>query len=253
MPVVSIDLQELKIEVRGPLHIGTGLARGLTDRTVVRGRDGLVYLPGSALKGKVRAACEAIARQYQMGDCHAPHPQQMRADRGGVGQHRGCIICGMFGAPAQGASLRWHAAPLSQQAARSVLPFGGGYGPFGQTTTRTQVQLSRPRGLAAEERLFTSELAAEGLTFVARPALSGRMGLTRMSDTRGPDAYYELILLLAGIKMVNALGGGKSRGSGECLMELPDTIRLDGRPVEITPLFEYIADLEYYATEEEGQ
>lgn len=60
--IATIELTGLNVQLTGPMHIGTGFARGLIDRTVVRGRDGLVYIPGSTLKGKLRDACESLAR-----------------------------------------------------------------------------------------------------------------------------------------------------------------------------------------------
>jgi CRISPR/Cas system CMR subunit Cmr4 (Cas7 group RAMP superfamily) len=35
-----------------PFHCGTGLRSGLIDRTVVRDKDGYLYVPGSTITGK---------------------------------------------------------------------------------------------------------------------------------------------------------------------------------------------------------
>ncbi len=243
MPPSTVELPNLEVRIKGPLHIGTGFARGLVDRTVVRGRDGLVYVPASALKGKAREACESLARLSNLGECGAPHPQAMTKGR------EDCIVCRIFGAPAQPATLRWHSAPLTREWAKAFRPFpesrkSENRTAFGQVIAKTQVQLSRTRGLAAEARLYTSEFAAEGLTFVAQPALTGRLCLTPMSGASG--VYYELVLLLAGLKMVNALGGGLSRGAGECEIELPPTVRVDGKDVSVKEHLERVGELEYY-------
>jgi len=224
------------------LHIGTGFARGLVDRTVVRGRDGLVYVPGSALKGKARDACEALARLSNLGECDAPHPHAMA-------KHDACIVCHIFGAPAHPATLRWHSAPLSAEWTKALRSVPKSRAAFGQVGTKTQAQLSRTRGVAAEARLYTSEFATEGLTFVAQPALTGRLKLTPMSVADESDVYYELVLLLAGLKMVTTLGSGVSRGAGECEITLPEHIHVDGKPVPVKRYLKYAEGLEFYRTE----
>jgi len=248
MPLETIEIPRLTIQVRGPMHIGTGFARGLVNRTVVKGRDGLVYIPGSALKGKVRSACEALACLYKLGECNAPHPQQMAAD------HNKCLVCRIFGAPGRGSSLRWQAAHLTKDWVDALRPEPKKRSAWGQTTTRTQVQLSRTRGLAAEARLFTSEFTAEGLTFEAEPALTGRLWLTPLGAVEGSGAvYYELILLLAGLKLVGTLGGGSSRGAGECTITLPDTVTVGGQQIQVDHQLEHIGMLDLYPEETEVQ
>ena len=247
MPLATVELSELTVRLRGPLSIGTGFARGLVNRTVVRGADGLVYVPGSVLKGKVRSACEAMARRLRLAECHAPHPQRMLADR------ETCLICRIFGAPGQGSDLHWQSACLTKEW-QDALKLRGRVVP-GQTLSRTQVQLSRKRGLAAEAHLFTSEFAAEGLTFEAIPGFSGRLHLTSMSVAEGEPVYYELVLLLAGLKMVGALGGGTSRGAGACVLVLPDTVTVIRQPLKVAHQLEHIEYLEpeWYQEDREAQ
>jgi CRISPR/Cas system CSM-associated protein Csm3 (group 7 of RAMP superfamily) len=247
MPIATIELTDVTVHIIRPMHIGTGFARGLVNRTVVRSRDGLVYIPGSTLKGKVRDACEALARLYQVSDCQAPHPQRMASHR----EH--CMVCRVFGAPARPSTLRWHSARLTKDWINALRPDPGSRAVFGQTTTRTQVQLSRARGMAAEARLFTSEFAAEGSTFDAQPALTGRMQLTPMTVASEPDVYYELVLLLAGLKIVETLGGDQSRGAGRCEIKLPETIRVDRRDISIKRQQAHVEGLSLYWEEAEAQ
>jgi hypothetical protein len=137
--------------------------------------------------------------------------------------------------------LRWQSAHLTQDWVDALCPEPKRRGVVGQTVIRTQVQLSRTRGLAAEARLFSSEFAAEGLTFKAEPALTGRLWLTPVTVAEGPEpVYYELILLLAGLKLIGALGGGRSRGAGECQVSLPDTLMVGTQPVRIDRQLEYV-------------
>lgn len=245
MPPKEIHLDSLSIRLVSPMHIGTGTARGLVNRTIVRGRDGLAYVPGSTLKGKTRDACEALADLSGIG-CrgHAA---------GAVEERRKCIVCRVFGGPGRPSGLRWHSAQLSPEwiealGGRRERPFI-----YGQTTTRTQVQLSRVRGTAAEARLFTSELAASELTFHSRPALSGRCRLTPMEVVNDPDVYYELVLLCAGLKLLARLGGGKSRGAGECQIELPESIRVGRQEIPIERQLANVEGLALFADEVDAE
>lgn len=250
MPLATIELSELDVHVIGPMHIGTGFARGLVNRTVMRGRDGFVYIPGSTLKGKARDACEALARLNDLGDCGAPHPQRMAKHRNDK-----CLVCRIFGAPAQPSTLRWHSAQLAPNW-RAALQYNmnkESRSVFGQTTTRTQVQISRTRGLSAEAKLYTSEFAAPGLTFEATPALTGCLKLTTMNGIDEPEVYYELVLLLAGLKLIGALGGGQSRGAGKCEITLPQYIRINGREVSVDKQLVYVENLRLFWDEPEAQ
>jgi CRISPR/Cas system CSM-associated protein Csm3 (group 7 of RAMP superfamily) len=246
-PLSTIELTGLKVILKGPAHIGTGFARGLLNRTVVKGRDGLVYVPGSVLKGKARAACEALARLYQMSDCHAPHPQRM------VGDRQSCVVCSIFGAPGIGSQLQWHMARLTSDWVEALRPNTTERGVFGQTIARTQVQLSRKRGMALESRLYASEFAMEGLTFEAAPAVTGRLPLTRVTVEDVSDVYYELILFLAGLKMIVGFGGGVSRGAGECELTLPENIKVNGQIIPVARQLMYAYLLEFYKDELEAQ
>lgn len=250
MNLSTIELTGVRINLFEPLHIGTGYARGLINRTVVRGRDGLVYVPGSALKGKARDACAALAGLYFTEKCHAPHPQAMTYED----HHKTCVICRIFGAPGHSSSLRWHAAQLSRDWQEALQPTMKEHAVFGQTTTRTQVQLSRTRGMATEAHLFTSELAVEGLTFVAEPLLTGRLRLTASTLSTEPDVYYELILLLSGLKLIATLGGGASRGAGRCEVDLSAArLKVNGREISISTQLTHAEELQVWGDEVEAQ
>jgi CRISPR/Cas system CSM-associated protein Csm3 (group 7 of RAMP superfamily) len=216
------------------MYIGTGFSRGLVNRTVVRNRDGLVYVPGSALKGKVREACESLARLYEITDCRAPRPGSSPAHQAD------CLICRMFGAPAQPSRLRWRSAQLTQEWMNALKPANVGGTVYGQTLTRTQVQLSRRRGMAAEAHLYTSEYTLENLTFISSPAIEGYLALTPV--TGEPGLFYEVILLLCGLKMLATIGGSVSRGAGQCSVTLPEKIQIGEQEMEIE---HYLNNLEY--------
>ena len=253
----------LNITVKGPLHIGTGYDRGLVQRTVARERvviakrpgsfrDAIAhhtYIPGSSLKGKVRNACEDLVRHAGLESCGAPLPNLMC----GRDRESYCLVCRIFGSPGgnvpDGRELVWQDAHLSDASRRATSVDGR---PLLQTMQRTQVQLSRSRGMAAEDRLYTSEFTTPGLNFAGR--VSGWVEATRSSVECG---FYESNLLLAGLRMVEMLGGGRSRGAGRCRIELPTevTLLVEGqKEPEIYPVEELLSaaiSLGLY-TEEEG-
>jgi CRISPR/Cas system CSM-associated protein Csm3 (group 7 of RAMP superfamily) len=220
MARVTVDIP-LTIEVGGPLHIGAGHGRGLLNRTVVKTQTGQVYIPGSSLRGVLRDAAEQLARALELKVCGAPAPDNMCGKQGAL-----CLVCRLFGSPGRESHLIVDDALLRgdlQGALRSKK--GEAYVPFGQTTQRTQVQLSRLRGLAREGRLFSSEFATTGLIF--ETTIGGILDLTPIAPDQSEDIegqYLELILLLSAIKMVRHLGGGRRRGAGACRLILPEQI-----------------------------
>ncbi|RMD60552.1 hypothetical protein D6833_09515, partial [Candidatus Parcubacteria bacterium] len=191
-----IQIEPITIHMQGALHIGAGYGRGLIDRAVVRDGRGRVYIPGSSLKGKVREACERLAAAQGLRICRPPYPQGMCGKN-----QKPCIVCRIFGTPGgrhnESLGLHWDNAYLTEAwtEAAENLPL---------SYPRTQVGMSRRRGVAREGLLFTDEFATENLTF--QTCISGHLPLTAVLDE--PGRYYELILLLAGLKAVEALGGG---------------------------------------------
>lgn len=228
MTRIAVRIEPLLIEMDGPLALNTGFRRGLIHRTVERDADGLAYIPASSLKGRVRHACEQLARQTGLRICRAPHPNGMCSVH-----RRLCLVCRVFGSPGRGSELHWQDARLiqdyqkvfgSDQASREA-----------QFCVRTQVQLSRTLGTAVPEHLFTSEFAIENLRFTS--ALSGWLDVTPIA---GEDATggYELLLLLAGLRLVNTLGSGSSRGSGHCMIHLPEQVTVGDRSIKVAEVLE---------------
>lgn len=212
MPAAKIVIDPIITTLAGPLHVGAGHARGLIDRAVVRDGRGQVYIPGSSLKGRTREACERPARHYGLTVCEPPYAAGMCGTRGSQ-----CIVCRIFGTPGGHPDatfgLYWDNAHLTEQWGEAGAKLGLSYG-------RTQVSMSQRRGVGREGLLFTDEFAAEGLSFQTR--ISGHLNLTAVLGE--PGRYYELVLLLGGLALVETLGGSTSRGAGRCAIELPSEI-----------------------------
>jgi CRISPR/Cas system CSM-associated protein Csm3 (group 7 of RAMP superfamily) len=228
---------ETRITLMTSWHIGTGMAQGLIDRTTQRDPRGSVFIPASTIKGRLRNACEQVARLYSSPDnrlksCEPPNPQNMC--RGA----ECCIVCRIFGSAYQGERLYFENA--------SLLPdFQAVYAPANQTQPRTQIKLNRRRGIAEHGHLFTTEYAESRLVF--RSEINGNMSLTPLEGD--PTRAYELILLAAGLRLVKDLGGNKSAGFGACDLTFASDIKVGETSVVATDLFKVIDFLQFYGTE----
>lgn len=223
---VHLDVP-FSIVLEAPLHVGSGQGRGLVRRAFVRDGGGRPYIPGSSLKGRARSACEALVSELLPGVCGVPRVAQTREKPRHV--HERCIVCRTFGAiggnEPDGRGLRWEdaqafigvAALRADDSARAASAFRWA------VIERTQVQLSRARGIAAEERLFSAEVVASYVQFRGR--VTGWIDATPTGG--GPTQYYEVALLLAGLRLVDGIGGMRRRGAGACQIT-PDEIGVRG-------------------------
>ena len=227
--MAKIWINPITIKLEGTLHLGAGYRRGLIDNAIARDGNGRVYVPGSSFKGKVREACEWIASSQGLCICQAPNPNMMCGGSESHCKHQPCIICRVFGGPGghqqEILGLYWDNAYLPQlpdvektNRKRSLKK-----GQLKLSYPRTQVGMSRSRGVAYEGLLYTGEFTAEGLAF--QTCLSGYLELTPVLGEKG--RYYELILLVAGLRLVDSLGGNTSRGAGRCHINLPDYITVN--------------------------
>ncbi len=72
-----------------------------------------------------------------------------------------------------------------------------------------------------------------------------------------PPMHYEVMVLLGGLKLVDTLGGGSSRGLGRCRVDLPETFTLElaggeVRLVKKGTILENMEFLKLYAEEIKG-
>ena len=226
MPRVEVALS---VRVCGALSVG-GLARGetLADRHVVRDAWGRLLLPGSHVKGRLRHACEQVARALGQPVCRAPRAERMCPQAADVPSPP-CIVCTLFGSPAWRSPLRWRDLPCVDELGPSLLtPEMPAAGRTDGTATqapiflRPGVALNRRRGTAEEGRLFFLEtsppLPTSGLRFAGERAIVGQL-----SDS---DAVQ---WLLAACRLVASFGGGETRGLG--WSEVTAAARLDGAAV----------------------
>ena len=212
MPSIHIEIKPIKLASKGALAVGTGFRRGLIHRSVAQDSDGFAYIPASSFKGCVRRSCERLAKSLGLRVCNPPQPASMCS-----AAEPACLVCRVFGNPGQTGALHWRDARLLEtyQEAFEQNKAAQFYG-------RTQVQLSRALGVASPGKLFTSESTVEDLEF--ETAVTGRLLYTPIDDE--VPGGYEMLLLLAGLKLINTVGGGASRGAGWISCNLPATIKI---------------------------
>ncbi|HDQ73755.1 MAG TPA: hypothetical protein ENN19_16900 [Chloroflexi bacterium] len=236
MARVKIEIRPLTIQMDGPLVLGTGFRRGLIHRTVERDADGFACIPASSLKGRVRRACEQLAKDVGLRVCHAPRPSGMCS-----AHKQACLVCRVFGAPGRGSNLRWQDARLPEvyrSAFKAIRE--------AQFYARTQVQLSRALGTSAPERLFTSEFTVEDLHFAS--SITGWLEITPIAGDELTGGY-EILLLIAGLRLINTIGGAASRGAGWISLTLPEKVRIGDMEVHWKKILENVELLRWYQEE----
>jgi len=206
------------ISFSAPFHLGTGISAGMIDRTVIRDAQGYLYVPASTFKGVLREQCERLCRIYLPDapqQAISPHDAEaVLAEFNGIPT----IISRIFGSSLHPGELRFSDAKqrenYEQRNARELYIQA-------QTSVATQVRIDRLTRTAADEALYTSEFGVDYLTFTG--TIKGQLNCTPI-DALARTTYeqktvtpsYSLLLLLAGLMMIERLGGNKSTGKGEC-------------------------------------
>lgn len=232
-----------------PFHCGTGIREAPIDRTIVADNHGYLYVPATTFKGVLRDHCEQLARLYAESDTLAdsissPHYKQAALyDLGSTIT----MITRIFGSPIYPGTLYFDDARQDTQekerydsdssdGARRYLNI--------QKDVYTQVRLDRPTRTAVEGALYTSEFGARGLTF--HGSITGALTCFPIDagDTNKPT--YSLLLLLAGLRFIERLGGSKSSGKGKCECKII-AVTMNNSEVSWQPWFDDLAQLANYA------
>ena len=92
-----------------------------------------------------------------------------------------------------------------------------------QVDVSTQVRMNRPTRTAVAGALYTSEYGTHDLAF--QGVIQGWLECSAIdvrnnTALQGVSPSYSLLLLLAGLHMVDAIGGNKSSGKGRCACEI---------------------------------
>lgn len=217
-----------------PFHFGTGISTSGIDRTVIRDEGGYLYVPASTFKGVLREHCEQLCRFYLPDKpltISSPHDTYAAlASFGGMLSP----IDRIFGSHIYPGKLRFDDAEQTLKDLSIYEGRGGGIGEEGkfkgiQISISTQVRIDRLTRTAASEALYTSEFGIRDLTFAG--AINGWLECTSVEKlvvtgqnekTYAGTPTYSLLVLLAGLQLIERLGGNKSAGKGQCTCNITE-------------------------------
>lgn len=251
--LVQIDYE---LSFAAPFHLGTGISTNLLDRTVVRDADQYLYVPASTFKGVLREHCERLLRFYtptEPESVASPHDANaVLAELGGAST----LISRIFGSQIHPGGLRFDNARQEDTASRMYNKI--------QTSVLTQVRIDRVTRTAANEALYTSEFGAPFLTF--RGTIKGQLDCVPIDDlailvvddkeeVHIVTPTYSLLLLLAGLFMIERIGGNKSTGKGQCRCTIEQMLldRCKCTEEEWRPWIEHLHLVSNYAQAEKGR
>ena len=211
---------EVSVSLKSGLSMLTGYGvAGVLDDTVVRDDRSLPCLPGTSLRGVVRAACEEVTK---MAACQVPpyvgrnavdelavleNPEDPR-------NYHPVVL--LFGATYFPSLLEFSTAYL-QVPGESIEAVGRD---CIWSETRTAIGAL---GTAKENALFSREAVSAGLGSVAEQGFL--FTITRRYESAIDETLWNKLvgLLFCGILFADRLGSGKSRGKGAVRMAPPET------------------------------
>lgn len=277
-----------KLTFTTPFHCGTGLRVSLIDRTIVRDKDGYLYVPGSTIKGVMREYCEQLSHLYE-DDIDSIYELINKPDKTEkeLAKLRGQIRESIASPHDTGIAL-W---ALTQPLSMTTRIFGARHYPGHlffedarqtddskkeydsketnpgtedddskgkykslQTDLYTQARLDRPTHTAVAGALYTSEFGVKDFTFEG--CINGWLQCNKIepliANSEGPT--YSLLLLLAGLHMIDRLGGNKSAGKGKCRCEVGKVTinRTKYEEEQWQTWFDHLDQLANYADVEQG-
>jgi len=216
---------EYNLTFATPFHCGTGIREGMIDRTVVRDDEGYLYVPGSTIKGVLRERCEQLARLYEQQDIASPHDP--KAALHGLGTRKPSMVTRIFGSQNLPGTLYLDDARQDERDLRQYdsqeLHRGKGKYKGLQVNVSTQVRLDRPTRTAVPGALYISEFGASDILFrgtilgwLECTAIDSKTTQAETGQSSGVTPTYSLLLLLAGLQMIEWIGGNRSTGKGHC-------------------------------------
>ncbi len=213
------------IRFQSPFHMGSGHGRaGLVDRAPLFDGQDVLYLPGSAIKGKIKHAVHRVAAtlgRAHVTDCLdftslCPSSSDFRFCRGAP-----CAFCRLFGSPVHPGLYIYEDGKLDGDEAvvNMVQNSGPRFKRAVQMEKRTRVSLERTRRVAKRGHLLMQENGAAFLSFRAK-----------ISGPHDPDAEK---LLRYGLSCLTHLGGGSAAGLGRLCVEICGPAPADGPSEEV--------------------
>lgn len=204
----------LTITMLSDWHVGTGTGRpGSIDRLVKRDVNGLPFLPGKTLNGIWRDACERVALGLDDGNSQGVWNQWVAYLFG----DQPSLVQGPAELPPRPAALSVRAAYFSEPlrfafqnkpAVRNAITF-----------VKPGVSIHRRTGRAKPDFLRFEEMARADAQLTTQ--CSWRVPLDAAGQIDQAGQTTATALLLAGVLLVERLGGKRRRGAGRCQFALP--------------------------------
>ena len=232
-----LDL-EYCIKWTGCWHVGSGYQGVAADRLVRRigGRNGTPFVPGSQIKGVLRHQCERLALSLGL-DALDPHASSQEHSQRLVRHfvplsQSDLVVDRLFGSRYQGECLF----------VRNALPKSEGKT---RVSVRARTAMDRVTGTVIEQRLFTGEQAEGDIHLYG--SLRARHAAGILTPEEGTEGFpLEYSLLVAGLLSLDAMGGDKSIGLGQCELQLePDTLRWNGQDIATDDALSSLKDEEW--------
>ncbi len=204
---------KVRLQLESDLHTaGPGRTLPLVDRSVEVDAHNRPYLPASSVRGRVRAHLERVLTALGEPVCTPPRPDRTCPHHRSVAEELGrrgapepfCMACRLFGSV-------WRLSPIT-------------FSDFMFTAPQTeQMPLSPRPGVGISRHLGTTE---EERLYVLETVPSQRAGRPVMFEgtIEGQLEQQEIGWLLAALRTVTHIGGGKARGLGRVT---PEIIGLD--------------------------
>lgn len=184
---------QVSLEIQETFHIaGSGRTLALVDLTVELDERGRPYIPGSSVKGRVRAYAERLMRTAGLQVCSPPVPDQMCPHTDIDGEDEYCPACCIFGSP--WVSSRVHFSNFYLADDNDFI-----------LQTRQGIGVGRTLGTVVEEKLYYWE--AVGSATKSEP-------LSFNGEISGTGERSEIGWILAAFRMMSSIGGQKARGMG---------------------------------------
>jgi CRISPR/Cas system CMR subunit Cmr4 (Cas7 group RAMP superfamily) len=238
----NTDSNRVKIEYdltfQTLFHCGTGIRSGLIDRTVVRDGQGYLYVPGTTFKGILRKQCEQVARLFTEEHYINPHDPEAALLDGlrPQSKRQPTLITRIFGSQnspgrlffddLRQEDLKRYDGRNSKDRDSEDRDSKGRYKRL-QVDEYTQVRLDRSTRTAVPGALYTSEFGTREMTF--KGVIQGWVNCAtidpgffvedkeeKWTPSVEMTPTYSLLLLLAGLGMIEHIGGNQSTGKGKC-------------------------------------
>ena len=214
------------IEFESGFMIGSGYGlAGLLDDTVLKTPDGLPYIPGTSLKGVIRAACEEISK-LGIATKIKPYPDyqdlvRMLADLKNHGHDANDLSCHhpvdrIFGTPFCPAAFAFSSATLN-----ITDPEDRKYVSQHAIWQETHNSISQ-LGTAIEDHLFSHEIVTNRIQ--RDIPYKFEFTITPAATPGNPPEDSLTSLLICGLLFTDRIGANKSRGKGAIKINLPPSI-----------------------------